>query len=218
MLRVGLTGGVASGKSTVARLLAEHGAAVCDADEVVRRLYLPGRRGAGAAAELFGDRVLTAAGGVDHAALAAVVLADAGARRRLEQAIHPLVRADVDAWVAALADRETPPAIAVVEAALLVETGSYRSYDCLVTVSAPVELRRARALACGWTAAAFERVVAAQTDDAAREAAADHVIRNQGGVVELRVAVGALWPLLLDRAVLRAAGKALPPRAPAAKR
>jgi dephospho-CoA kinase len=210
MLRVGLTGGVASGKSTVARLLAEHGAAVRDADEVVRRLYLPGQCGARAAAELFGERVLTAAGGVDHAALAAVALADGAARRRLEQAIHPLVRADIDAWVAELAALDTPPAVAVVEAALLVETGSYRSYHRLVTVSAPAELRRTRALSGGWPEAAFERILAAQLDDAARERAADYVIRNEAGIPELRAAVDELWPALRADAALLAAGRALP--------
>jgi dephospho-CoA kinase len=212
MLRVGLTGGVASGKSTVARLLAEHGAAVRDADAVVRRLYLPGGRGASAAAELFGERVLTAAGGVDHAALAAVALADPDARRRLEEAIHPLVRADLGAWLAGLAVLDPPPAVAIVEAALLVETGSYRTYDRLVTVSAAAPLRRARALAGGWGAATFDRVVAAQVDDAAREAVADYVVRNEAGVVELRAAVGELWIALRADAFLSAAGETLPQR------
>ena len=212
MLRVGLTGGVASGKSTVTHLLAEHGAALRDADAIVRRLYLPGRRGAEAAAALFGERVLTAAGGVDHSALAAVALADTESRLRLERAIHPLVRAEIDAWVAELAALATPPAIAVVEAALLVETGSYRSYDRLVTVSAAVGLRRARALASGWPEAALARVLAAQLDDAAREAAADYVVRNDAGVPELRAAVDELWHSLRTDADLIAAGKSLAPR------
>jgi dephospho-CoA kinase len=209
MLRVGLTGGVASGKSTVASLLAERGAAVRDADAVVRRLYLPGGPGARAASELFGERVLTAAGGVDHAALAAVAFADLDSRRRLEEAIHPLVRADIDAWLAGLAVLDPPPAVAVVEAALLVETGSYRAYDRLVTVSAPAALRRARALASGWGAAAFDRVVAAQVDDAAREAVADYVVRNDEGASALRAAVGELWFALRADAALLAAGRPL---------
>ena len=213
MLWVGLTGGVASGKSTVARLLAEHGAAVRDADAIVRRLYLAGGRGAEIVAELFGERVLTAAGGIDHAALAAVVLADAVARRRLEQAVHPLVRADIDAWVDELRALAPPPAVAVVEAALLVETGSYRAYDRLVTVSAAASLRRSRALAAGWPAVALDNVLAAQLDDAGREAVADYVIRNDAGVPELRAAVDALWHSLRDDASFLAAGHALPRKA-----
>jgi len=212
MLRVGLTGGVASGKSAVARELAARGAAVRDADEVVRRLYLPGGRGAAAAAALFGDRVLDAAGGVDHAELAAVALASATARRRLEGAIHPLVRDEVGAWLAALDAGASPPEVAVLEAALLVETGSHRAYHRLVTVSASEERRRARALAAGWSAEALARVVAAQLGDPAREAVADYVVRNDGTLAELRVAVDELWRLLRADAALLAAGSPLPDR------
>jgi dephospho-CoA kinase len=212
MLRVGLTGGVASGKSTVGRLLAERGAAVRDADEIVRRRDLPGRRGAEVAAALFGERVLTAAGGVDHAALATAAFADTESRLRLERAIHPLVRAEIDAWIGELAAQAAPPAVAVIEAALLVETGSYRGYDRLVTVSAPAELRRSRALAGGWPPAAFERVLTAQLDDGAREAVADYVIRNDGDVAELHSAVDELWHALCADASLCAAGRTLPRR------
>ena len=212
MLRVGLTGGVASGKSAVARLLAGRGAAVRDADAVVRRLYLPGRRGARAVAKLFGSRVLDAAGGVDHAALAAVVLADDAARRRLEAAVHPLVRADLGRWLRRLGGRATVPPVAVVEAALLVETGSYRDYHRLVTVSAAPALRRARALAGGRSEQAFARLAAAQLGDAAREAVADYVVRNDAGVDELRAAVDRLWLALLADAGRLAAGRPLPAR------
>jgi|WetSurMetagenome_2_1015567.scaffolds.fasta_scaffold71020_3 dephospho-CoA kinase len=209
ILRVGLTGGVASGKSIVSRLLAEHGAAVRDADAVVRRAYLPGRRGAAAVAELFGDRVLTAAGGVDHAALAAIVLADAGARRRLEGVVHPIVRDEVAAWIAELEALEQPPLIAVVEAALLVETGAYRDYHRLVAVSADVRLRRSRALAAGWSATAFTAVVTAQLEDRDREAAADYVVRNDEGAIELCAGVDRVWRELRTDAALLAAGKPL---------
>jgi dephospho-CoA kinase len=212
ILNVGLTGGVASGKSTVSRLLAEHGAAVHDADTIVRRAYLPGRAGAAAVAKLFGERVLTAAGGVDHAALAAIVLTDASARRRLERAIHPIVRAEVRAWLAELARLDTPPLVAVVEAALLVETGGYRDYHRLVTVSADVELRRARALAAGWDDVVLAGVLAAQLDDRGREAAADYVIRNDEGSLNLCAGVDRVWRELRADAALLAAGKALPRR------
>jgi dephospho-CoA kinase len=212
ILRVGLTGGVASGKSTVSRLLAEHGAAVRDADEVVRRAYLPGRPGAAAVAALFGDGMLTAAGGVDHAALAAVVLSDAAARRRLEKAIHPIVRADVRAWLAELESADEPPSIAVVEAALLVETGAWRDYDRLVVVSADVELRRARALAGGWSRPVLDSVIAAQLDDEQRAAVADYVVRNDAGVMDMCADVDRVWHELRRDAALLAAGKPLPSR------
>ncbi len=212
ILRVGLTGGVASGKSTAARLLAEHGAAARDADAVVARAYLPGRRGAAVVAELFGERVLTAAGGVDRAALGAIVLADAAARRRLELAIHPIVRAEIEAWLAELATLERPPLVAVVEAALLVETGAYRDYHRLVAVSADVRLRRARALAAGWSEVALAGVLAAQLEDRDREAAADYVIRNDEGAIELCAGVDRVWRDLRRDWELLQAGKPLPRR------
>ncbi len=212
MLRVGLTGGVASGKSTLARLLGNLGAAVCDADVVVEELYRPGRPGALAVQELFGNGALTGDGGVDRGALARLVLTDAGARRRLEQAVHPLVRRAVDGWFSALAHGSALPGVAVVEAALLVETGAYREQNRLVVVSAPYEVRRERALAAGWSATRFAQVVAAQLDDAAREAVADYVVRNDHGLDALARAARKLWTMLQEDALLLATGKSLPPR------
>lgn len=212
MLSVGLTGGVASGKSTVASLLADRGAATLDADAVVERLYAPGGAGAAAVAADFGAGLLDAAGGVDRGALGALVLADSEALRRLEATIHPLVRAAIRAWLDAAAARTEPPAVAVVEAALLVETGSYREYDRTVVVSAPPELRRRRALAAGWPAERFARTVAVQADDTRREAVADYVLRNDGDVGALAAAVAGLWEALLEDAGTRAAGRPLRPR------
>lgn len=212
MLRVGLTGGVASGKSTLARLLSAFGAAVCDADVVVEELYRPGRPGALAVQELFGQKALAGDGGVDRDALARLVLTDPGARRRLEEAVHPLVRKSVEGWFAALAHASALPGVAVVEAALLVETGAYRGQDRLVVVSAPYELRQERALAAGWTAKKFAQVVAAQLDDLAREAVADYVVRNEGGLDALERAARELWLMLQEDACLLATGKPLPPR------
>lgn len=212
MLRVGLTGGVASGKSTVAAMLGARGAVVRDADAVVEDLYLPGAAGATAVAVLFGPRLLAPDGSVDRAALAALVLADAPARALLEVVIHPLVRAEIEAWIGRLAAASPTAPVAIVEAALLVETGAYAAYDRLVAVSSPLELRRARALAAGWPAERFERVVAAQLDDRARAAVASYEIDNAGGLDELRAAVAGLWHLLLQDAAAKALGKPLPPR------
>ncbi len=212
MLRVGLTGGVASGKSTLAHLLGDLGAAVCDADVVVEELYLPGRPGALAVQELFGRGALGADGGVDRGALARLVLTNAEARRRLEQAVHPLVRKAVEGWFSALTHASALPGVAVVEAALLVETGAYRDQDRLVVVSSPYEVRRARALAAGWTEEKFAQLAGAQLDDAAREAVADYVVRNEGGLDALERATRELWGMLQEDARMRATGKLLPPR------
>jgi dephospho-CoA kinase len=200
VLRVGLTGGVASGKSTVARLLRERGASVTDADELVADLYWSGAPGAAAVATLFGPGALDRTGAVDRAALGALVLADLAARRSLEAAVHPLVRQRIGDWFAALASASVAPVVAVVEAALLAETGAYREYDRVVVVSAALEVRRSRALAAGWTAERFERVVAAQVDNAAHEAVADHVIRNDGDLAALARLVDELWAHLVHAA------------------
>ena len=142
-LRVGLTGGIASGKSTVARLLEKHGFLVSDADRLVAELYQAGAAGAAKVAELFGAELLRPGGAVDHAKLATLVFEDTAARRQLEQAIHPLVGTRF-AELAAGAD-----GVVVFEAPLLVETGGYRNFDLLITVEADSELRLRRAVERG---------------------------------------------------------------------
>jgi len=185
-LLVGLTGGLAAGKSTVAGLLAEQGCTVVDADRLVAELYRPGEPGALRARELFGDGVLASDGGVDHRALGARVFADAEARRLLEAVIHPLV----GERFRELAARQG--GIVVLEATLLVEAGWADAFDLVVTVEAPLELRLARAIARGLTPAEAGRRLAAQGDGGARRAAADRVLLNDGDPAELRAEVEAL--------------------------
>lgn len=215
MLKVGLTGGVASGKSTVAAALAALGAATCDADAVVASLYAPGTDCTRAIAARFGAAVLANDGGIDRRALGSVVLADREARRWLEAVVHPAVRAEIAAWFEHLRATQPDLEVAVVEAALLVETGSWRDYDRLVVVSAPLAVRRARAAAAGWDAAAFERVLAAQLGDAAREAVADYVVVNAKSRSELTAAVERLWVQLARDAARVQEKHALEPVRPA---
>lgn len=186
-LRVGLTGGLASGKSTVARLLAERGATVVDADRLVAELYEPGEPGARAAAELFGAQMLDARGAVDRERLARVVFTDADARRRLERAIHPLVRERF----AALA--RGAQGVVVLEATLLVEAGYAPGFDRVVTVEADPEARVARAVARGMSEDEARRRLLAQGEGDARRAAADTVIRNDGDLADLERRVDELW-------------------------
>ena len=215
MLRVGLTGGLASGKSTLASLLAGHGAAVRDADELVAGLYGPDGAGARVVVELFGAEMLSASGAVDRQRLGALVLGEPARRRRLEEAVHPLVRAGIASWFADLGRRIPAPEVAVLEAALLVETGSWRDYHRLVVVVAPVEVRRARALAAGWPADAVDRVLEAQADDAERAAVADYLVRNDGDGEALVEAAGRLWDALRRDAAALASGQADGLRRPA---
>ena len=185
-IRVGLTGGLASGKSTVARLLRERGATVVDADRLVAELYEPESPGARVAAELFGPEILDARGAVDRARLAEVVFSDPAARRRLEVAIHPLVRERF----AALAQRQD--GVVVLEATLLVEAGYAPDFDRVITVEADPEVRLQRAVERGMDEAEARRRLRAQGDGAARRDAADVVITNDGDVEALERQVDAL--------------------------
>lgn len=185
MRRVGLTGGIASGKSAVAARWRELGIPVLDADLLVRALYEPGAAGAAAVAEEFGPGLLDARGAVDRPRLAALVFGDPAAVARLNARIHPLVRAETDRWLAA---RETEGhAAAAVEATLLVENAGRERFDFLVAVSAPEELRLARALARD-PEATREGVLArmrAQLSEAERNAACDVVVVNDGSFEDL---------------------------------
>ena len=178
--RVGLTGGLASGKSTVARRLARAGLTVVDADRLVADLYRPGAAGARAVAELFGPGLLAPDGGVDKPALARRVFADPDARGRLEAAIHPLVRESFAAFARA---RE---GVVVLEATLLAEAGYLPDFDLVVTVEAPREVRLGRAVRRGLPAGEARARLAAQGSGAARRAAAHLVIENDGDVRRLR--------------------------------
>jgi len=196
-LRVGLTGGLASGKSTVARHLATRpGFLVVDADRLVGDLYRPGGEGAAAVADLFGAGCLAPDGAVDRRALAALVFSDEEARHRLEAVIHPLVRARFTA----LADDHG--GVAVLEATLLVEAGYRDLFDLVVTVEAPEEVRLARAVARGLPQAEARARLAAQGDGAARRAASDLVVANDGDLARLEALADELAAGLRARAGL----------------
>lgn len=203
-LLVGLTGGLASGKSTVGRLLAERGATAIDADDVVAWLYESGRPGAREVGRLFGPDVLDTAGSVDRGRLAGVVFADPAARRRLEEAIHPLVRRRFEELAAEAAAEGAR--IVVLEATLLVEAGFAPSFDLVVTVEAPREVRRARAVERGLSGAAAEARLVAQGEGEARRAAADVTIDNDGDLAALVARVDALAAELDRRAAEEGAG------------
>lgn len=202
--RIGLTGGLASGKSTVARLFTDAGFQVVDADEIVAALYAPGQPGARAVAERFGANYLGNEGGVDKPRLAGLVFADAAARAKLEAAIHPLVRAFFSRLGSTAADpTDRAPARSrpiVLEATRLVEAGYAPDFDLIVTVEASPEVRLARAIARGMSEEEALRRLAAQGDGGARRAAAHRVIDNDGTAEELRAQVDALVAEIRGRA------------------
>ncbi len=189
-LLIGLTGGIASGKSAVADLLAAEGAVVIDADLLAREVVAPGTPGLAAVAERFGAGVLAGDGSLDRAALGRLVFADPDARRDLEALIHPQVRARADELTAA-----APVGAVVVQVIpLLVETGQQGAFDLVVVVDAApaVQVDRIRARDGLDEAAAHSRI-RAQASREARLAAADWVIRNDGSREELAARVGRFW-------------------------
>ena len=191
---VGLTGGLASGKSTVAGILERLGAEVFDCDDHVHDLYAPGGAGAMDVAYLFGDAVLDPEGGVDRALLAELVLGDPAARARLEGAIHPLVRSGVEEWLATLG----PRTVAVVEAALLVETGSWRNYDLLTVVWCNADQQLERAVARGVPVDRARGLLATQMPMTEKRALAQIVIENSGARDELDAEVERAWREILS--------------------
>jgi dephospho-CoA kinase len=191
VLRVGLTGGLASGKSTVAGMLRGLGAEVLDADEFVRGLYREGGAGAEAARELFGDAILGPDGRADRTRIAAVVFADAEARHALEARIHPLVRAERGRFFDEAERRGVP--VAVVEASQLLEAKTESDYDRILLVTAPEEERVRRWDEKGGDPEDARRRMAAQIRaDAARERA-DDVISNDGSLEDLSRKVAELF-------------------------
>ena len=192
MLKVALTGGIGSGKSTVADFLDELGAYVIDSDQLARDVVERGTSGYEAVLAAFGDGILTD-GEIDRAKLAEIVFKDATARATLESIIHPLVRDAAEKMVKSL------PADAVVinQIPLLVETDGAKRFDFVITVSADEDIRRRRLIERGMKDYEITKRLSAQVNDAAREAIAHSVIRNNGSIDELRQVVEELWRLEL---------------------
>lgn len=193
-LRIGLTGGIGSGKSVVLAELAARGAVVIDADEIAREVIEPGTPGFDQVVELFGRAMIGPDGSVDRQRLAAVVFADPEARARLEGIVHPLVRAETRRRVAA-AD---PDAVVVNAVPLLVEANLAGEYDSVLVVQAPVEDRLRRLLESRDMSRdeALARM-AAQASDDDRAAVASWVLVNDGTLDDLRRKVGELWPAMV---------------------
>jgi dephospho-CoA kinase len=189
MLRIGLTGGIGSGKSTVSALLAERGAVVVDSDLIAREVVEPGTPGLAAVAEQFGAGVLAPDGSLDRPALAAVVFADPEARRRLDGIVHPLVRARA----AELEAAAPPGAVVVHDVPLLVETGQAGRFDLVLVVAADVETRVARLVGRGLTEDDARARIAAQATDEQRRAVADVVLDNSGTREQLAAQVDRFW-------------------------
>lgn len=203
---IALTGGIASGKSTVAARLAERGAVVVDADRIVREVQAPGSPVLARIAAEFGEEMLQADGSLDRARLGATVFGDPERVAALNAIVHPAVRAEsqrrFDAAFAA-----DPSAVVVYDVPLLVEARVDDPWDLVVVAHAPAGVRERRLIELrGMTPADAHARIAAQAPDAARLAIADAVIATAGTMDATLAQVDELWTTLDERIAARAAG------------
>jgi dephospho-CoA kinase len=187
---IGLTGGIGAGKSAVAMRLATHGAVVVDADQLAREALAPGTPGYARVVELFGTEILTPDGDLDRPALGRRVFADPEARRRLEEVVHPYVRARTAELIAAV----PPGSVVVNDVPLLAEAGLAKAFDLVIVVQAD-EATRVRRLARTRAMSAEEAYsrIRTQASDEQRRAVADVVIVNDGSIDELHAGVDKIW-------------------------
>ena len=191
-LRIGLTGGIGSGKSTVAAMLASHGAAVVDTDAISRRLTASGGRAIPALREAFGDTAIDARGALDRSWMRRLAFEDPAIRRRLEAILHPMILADAESEAAVLAGS----AVIVFDVPLLVESPQWLCrvhrvlvVDCSEATQIERVMRRS-----GWSETSARAVIAAQATRDQRRAVADDLILNDGiSIAELAKRVAVLW-------------------------
>ena len=196
MLSVALTGGIGSGKSTVAEIFEELGALVIDSDQLARDVIERGTSGYDAVLSRFGDSILKE-GEIDRSALGAIVFADEKARKDLEGIIHPLVRERSEK----IASRAGDSQIVINQIPLLVETSGAKRFDFVITVEADLEIRRERLRARGMKDYEISRRISAQASDDERKAIANIVITNNGSLDELTREVERVWDFELKSRV-----------------
>jgi dephospho-CoA kinase len=196
MLMVGLTGGIGAGKSTVARLLAERGAIVIDADQIAREVVEPGTPTLAKLVERFGPEILQPDGSLDRPALAAVAFVDDATRKELEAITHPAIGEEFLRRVA----EARPGQVVVHDVPLLVESKRGFDYGCVIVVEAPLETRLDRLEARGVPRDDARRRIELQATDEERRKVATWVVDNAGDVPHLEKQIAEIWPDLERRA------------------
>ena len=202
VLRVGLTGGIGSGKSEVSRRLADHGAVLIDADVAARQVVIPGSPGLAQIVGAFGDGVLRPDGSLNRERLGEIVFGDPGLRAKLNEIVHPLVREWMAAAERAAVQAVPPPGPVVVhDVPLLAESRGRAGFDVVIVVDAPPEVQVERLVRLRGMAPEQARArMAAQASREQRLAVADVVIDNSGSLTDLDRHVGEVWAELQRRA------------------
>ena len=186
MLRVGLTGGIASGKSTVGRMFGELGCKVIDSDRITRELFKPGNPVNAKVAETFGPRVLASDGSINRAVLAELVFQNPDQRQKLNSIVHPAIKQRQNEFLSQAA-ADDARAIGIVEAALIVEVGTYRDYDKLIVVTCSPNVQRERLRErSGLTPEQIESRITSQMPMEEKVKVADFVIDNSGDIGSTR--------------------------------
>jgi dephospho-CoA kinase len=188
MLSIALTGGIGSGKSLAGEFFQELGAVVIDSDQLAREVIERGTEGFDEVLSRFGDEILNG-GEINRSKLAEIVFKDESARRDLEEIIHPKVREAA----MKIAARVPSDGVVINQIPLLFETKGAGRFDFVITVSADLEVRKARLNERGLKSYEIERRISAQATDSQRESIANFIIRNNGSVEELERAVAELW-------------------------
>ncbi len=189
MLKVGLTGSIAVGKSFVLQILAELGCHVIDADEIAREVVAPGARGLQLVIEAFGVEVLRADGELDRPKLGAIVFADADRRSQLNSILHPLIIAAQDERIREI-EANDPNAVVVIDAALMIESGGYKRLDKLIVVYCDPEIQLQRLMVRdGLSPEAAQARINAQMPQEEKKKYADFLIDTSGGFVDTRAQV-----------------------------
>ena len=194
-MKVGLTGGIGAGKSTVADLFAQRGAVVIRADELARQVIEKSTSGFDQVVSRFGENILDANGEIDRAKLAAIVFNDQESLTDLENIIHPLVREKSNQ----IMNEQTPENIIVNEIPLLLEKGMQPLFDFLVIVISSEKNRLARLINSGFTKEQVLARMSKQVDDETRKASADFLIVNDGNLDQLEIDVEKIWQTLQER-------------------
>lgn len=201
MIVVGLTGGIASGKTTVAEALRREGAAIIDTDEIAREVTAPGSPALDEIVEAFGRDMVSSGGTLDRRRLGSLVFCQAQARRRLEEITHPRIRAEMIRRLDELRRQPQPPAVAVVVIPLLYESGSERDVDVVVVVTAPPEEQVRRLMTRdGLSRDEAQARVSAQMPTQEKAQRADFVIDASGSIEETQSEAAKLWRRLAGSA------------------
>lgn len=197
MITIGLTGSIGMGKSTVAAMFAEEGAAVWDADAAVHRLYAVGGAGVEQIRSIAPDAIID--GAVERGALRAAIMSDPGLLKKIEGVIHPLVGQDRQTAIEKA--RGEGRLVTVLDIPLIFETGATKAFDAIVVVSAPADVQRERVLARpNMTVEAFEAILAKQTPDKEKRAGADFIVDTSGSFEDSRDQVCQVMDWARERA------------------